>query len=96
MSPIAVARNKMKYSVSEKLCRFGNSFNSITKIENMLYVRILESDQQTVRDVFSDPNETSVLTYGGNEYTGYTMLRSVFDEGDALKVGLDYAINNNT
>ena len=62
----------------------------------MLYVRILESDPQTVRDVFSDPNETSVLTYGGNEYTGYTMLRSVFDEGDALKVGLDYAINNNT
>lgn len=53
-----------------------------------LYIRILNSDFPTVASVFSDPEETTVLTYGGITFTGFTYLNSIEQEIDALKVRL--------
>ena len=62
----------------------------------MLYVRLLGETAETVNEVFQNPEETKVVRYRDLEYNGYTVFRSLFDEGDALKVGLEYAIDNNT
>ena len=54
----------------------------------MLFVRVIGQKEDTVRAVFSDPNETSCLTYGQRVAFGYTTLHSILKEGDALKVTL--------
>lgn len=56
---------------------------------DMLFVRLLDTERETAESVFQNPEETSVLVYGGDRYEGYTGFRSIFDEGDALKVGLE-------
>ena len=62
----------------------------------MLYVRLLDVSEETARAVFENPEETAELRCREMTFTGYSNLRSISDEGDALKVGLENAINNNT
>jgi len=54
----------------------------------VLFVRILNQDENTVRTVFSDKSETSCLTCGGRTAFGYTNFQSILKEGDAFKVML--------
>ena len=54
----------------------------------MMFVRVLNTERETVESVFRNPEETSVLLYGDRRYEGFTEFQSIFDEGDALKVGL--------
>lgn len=61
-----------------------------------LYVRILEAARETVNDVFRNPEETKVLTCREQQYTGFTDCKSIISEGDALKVRLENAIDNNS
>ena len=56
----------------------------------MLFVRIIGEPIDGVREVFQNPEETATLTYAGREYEGYTVLDSVVDEGDAVKVVLTH------
>lgn len=56
----------------------------------MLFVRIFSDDIDAVREVFQNQEETAVLTYAKKEYEGYTILDSIVDEGDALKVVLKH------
>lgn len=56
---------------------------------NMLFVRLLDTPRETAEAVFRNPEETSVLYFGGDRYEGFTEFRSIFDEGDAVKVGLE-------
>lgn len=62
----------------------------------MLYARILEAGEETVRAVFGDPAETETLVCGDREFIGYTVLKGILDEGDALKVVMENAINDNS
>ena len=55
----------------------------------MLFVRILDSDSQTVSEIFGNPEETARLEYAGIEYEGFTRLNRIFEEGNALKVVLE-------
>ena len=57
-------------------------------VPETMFVRILNTERETVESVFRNPEETSVLLYGDRRYEGYTEFQSIFDEGDALKVGL--------
>lgn len=57
---------------------------------SMLFVRIIDDDPNAVREVFQNPEETATLTYAGRDYEGYTILDSITDEGDALKVVLKH------
>lgn len=54
------------------------------------WIKVINSDMQTVRTVFNDPEETCVLTYGSKVYRGYTKLDYITEEGNALKVRLAY------
>ena len=54
----------------------------------VLFVRILNQEENTVRTVFSNKAETSCLTCGGRVAFGYTNFQSIFKEGDAFKVML--------
>ena len=54
----------------------------------MLFLRVIGQDIDTIQTIFSDPAETSCLTYGGKAAFGYTTLHSISREGDALKVTL--------
>ena len=54
----------------------------------MMFVRVLNQDERTLQEVFSDPNETSCLSSGDRVAFGYTTLHSIFNEGDAFKVTL--------
>jgi len=56
----------------------------------MLFIRILNTPIETVREVFGNPEETATLNCGKKVYEGYTILRSITDEGDAKKVVLKH------
>lgn len=64
--------------------------------KKMLFVRVLETTKQRVDRVFRNPKETKILKCGGKKYIGYTGCTSIFEEGDALKVVLEYGIDNNS
>lgn len=53
-----------------------------------LYIRIIDSDINTVREIFTEPEETSLLTYNEREFTGYTQMMGIEQESEALKVRL--------
>ena len=55
----------------------------------MLFVRIYNSNIETVREVFSNPGETIRLEYSNKQFDGYTKLDTIVDEGNALKVVLE-------
>ena len=62
-----------------------------------IYFRVTETDLETATGVFSDPEETSMIDYGDNQYNGFTNLDFINDEGDAIKVRLiKNAIIDNT
>ena len=54
----------------------------------ILFVRILNQTENTVRTVFSDAAETSCLICGGRTAFGYTNFQSISKEGEAFKVVL--------
>lgn len=54
----------------------------------VLFVRILNQAEDTVRTVFSDTAETSCLTCDGRVAFGYTNFQSISKEGEAFKVVL--------
>ena len=54
----------------------------------VLFVRILNQTENTVRAVFSDKAETSCLICDGRVAFGYTNFQSILKEGDAFKVVL--------
>lgn len=60
-----------------------------------IYFRVQETDLDTARFVFSDVEETETIEYGEGQFDGFTDLDFIIDEGDAIKVRLKYAINNN-
>ena len=55
---------------------------------SVLFVRILNQSENTLRTVFSDKAETSCLTCDGKVAFGYTNFQSIFKEGEAFKVVL--------
>lgn len=67
---------------------FKSDYMTIHRPSNTMYLRILDEEQETVRTVFDDENETKTLTYAGNTYEGYTNLERIKDDGDAWKVSL--------
>ena len=54
----------------------------------VLFVRILNQTENTVRAVFSDKAETSCLICDGRVTFGYTNFQSILQEGEAYKVVL--------
>ena len=78
--------------MSEVETATGKRFKSdyLVTIPNMLFLRVLESNEETVREVFGNPKETASLTYGETVYEKYTQFNTVFPEGDALKVVLNH------
>lgn len=70
--------------------RFKSDYLVTIPSPKLLFVRILDSDEETVREVFGNPEETASLKYGETVYEGYTHLNTVFSEGDALKVVLNH------
>lgn len=53
-----------------------------------IYFRVQDVDLETAESVFSDQEETSVISYGETGYSGYTDLDFISDEGDGIKVRL--------
>ena len=53
------------------------------------YIRIIGSDIETIRKVFSDENETKEIKYGGYTLIGFTKLGYVRPEDIAIKVRLE-------
>jgi hypothetical protein len=70
----------------------GKTFQSDYLVTHMpshsIYLRIIGESKNDVVDVFDDPNETASITYNGETFIGFTTLKEVFDEGDAIKVRL--------
>ena len=57
----------------------------------MAYIRIIGSDFETVKEVFSDPNETKEIIYNNYRLVGFTKLGYVKTEDMAIKVRLEAA-----
>lgn len=53
-----------------------------------VYFRVQDIDLETAESVFSDPEETSVIWYGETQFSGFTLLDFIADEGDGIKVRL--------
>lgn len=72
----------------------GKEFDTGYVAENYeikaLYIRISNAEKETVESVFSDPDETRTLHYNGKTFEGYTSFKYAIDEGDAIKVRLNY------
>lgn len=54
-----------------------------------VYIRIVNSNIDTVRSVFSDPAETVLLQYGSTIISNYTHVGYIIQEDIAVKVRLD-------
>lgn len=67
---------------------FGSDYFVPMQDPPILFVRILNQTEDTVKAVFSDKAETSCLTCGGRTAFGYTNLQSILKEGEAFKVAL--------
>lgn len=52
------------------------------------YLRVLNLPIERVREVFSNPKETSCLICGDKKIFGYIKLKDIFQEGDGVKVML--------
>ena len=55
-----------------------------------VYFRVQDVDLETAESVFSDPEETEVIWYGETQFSGFTFLDFIADEGDGIKVRLIY------
>lgn len=70
----------------------GRTFNSdyfvILESQSLLFLRVLNVDENTVREVFGNSTETSCLRSGDRVAFGYINLQSIFKEGNAFKVVL--------
>ena len=80
---------------------FDTGFFSVYPPTKTLYVNISGEPVNVVESVFSDPEETKILLYEGNEYLNYTNLKSITNEDGIIMVrlgqkGETYAINDNT
>ena len=76
--------------------KFKSDYLVTTQSPKMLFVRLLGTTVERAERVFQNPKETKTIKCGEKKYVGYTVFRSIFDEGDALKVGLEYGIDNNS
>ena len=61
----------------------------VCSIPQYVYIRIVDSDMQTIRSVFSDPNETIIIQYGDYALLNYVRLGYAQYENGAIKVRLD-------
>ena len=62
------------------------AYSPLTRV---LYIRLYNTDYPTVASVFSNPEETSALTYGEETYTGFTSLTGIIKEDTCLRVNLE-------
>ena len=53
-----------------------------------VYVRVTDATVAQVASVFSDPEETRLLEYGGITLTGCTKLLAIIPEGTTIRVNL--------
>lgn len=67
---------------------FDSDYFVELKASSVLFLRVLNTDLETVKSVFSKPTETSCLTYYGKPVFGYIHLKSILKEGEAFKVVL--------
>lgn len=54
-----------------------------------MYLRVLNADISELVRIFTDQNETSEITYGGETYNGYTKFISISVEDNAYKICLE-------
>lgn len=70
----------------------GKEFPSDYFVEHQpsysLYFRVQETSLETAQSVFSNPEETSRISYGKDCFEGFTNLDFVRDEGNGIKVRL--------
>lgn len=65
---------------------FQSDYFVAHKPSKSLYFRIVGAEREEIVNVFSNAEETAVLTYKGKEYVGYTKLAEISDEEEAWKV----------
>lgn len=67
---------------------FDSDYFVILESQSLLFLRVLNVDENTVREVFGNSAETSCLRSGDRVAFGYINLQSIFKEGNAFKVVL--------
>ena len=67
---------------------FDSDYFVILESQSLLYLRVLNTDENTVREVFGNSVETSCVRSGNRVAFGYVNLRSIIKEGNAFKVVL--------
>lgn len=67
---------------------FDSDYFVELKSQSILFLRVLNTDQSIVNNVFQNANETSCLACANRTAFGYINLNSILKEGDAFKVVL--------
>ena len=66
----------------------GKEYDSDFFVEHIpsksLYLRVICSSEEEVRNVFGDSTETQTLEYNGKNYEGFTKLKNVTEEEDGF------------
>lgn len=78
----------MDYVQTASARRFDSDYFVVLENQALLFVRILNEKEDTIRSVFENPEETSCLTSKTRVAFGYIYLKSITQEGDAFKVVL--------
>lgn len=70
----------------------GKEFDTDYMVEHeptsSIYLRIVGEEFNAVKTVFSNPEETSELTYVGRTYDGFTRMDRIEQQSDAVKMRL--------
>ena len=67
---------------------FVSDYFIVLESKSLLFLRVLNADENTVRAVFGNSTETSCIRSGNRVAFGYINLQSIFKEGNAFKVVL--------
>ena len=67
---------------------FESDYFVVLEERSLMFLRVLNTDEKTVRDIFGNSSETSCIRSGNRIAYGYINLRTIIKEGEAFKVVL--------